>query len=191
MEMTLRKAAALQLAINEQIQQTEMPVTVTVTRYVNPAEVTDKGRKKFIAGLAKKRDLLGALYSIRNRVAGASEKAGVSTLLAKIAHADKLIGILTSLAAVKDFEMTDTQLLAAQDDLKRDSTADARLSYMRRDQFEASLISEAAVTAFKDEIANLKKEKQELSDLLLTANVTSKISLSEQEESILMKYGIL
>lgn len=77
MKLNLRKASALQVAINEQIAAVDMPVSATISRYDIPAKVVQKATERFAEGFHKKRALLAVLYSIRRKTAAASEAAGV------------------------------------------------------------------------------------------------------------------
>jgi len=191
MKLNLRKASALQLAINEQIAAVDMPVSVTIGRYDSPSQVTEKAFSKFSEGLAKKRDLFTVLYSIRQKTAAASEQAGVSRLLADSAHVEKVISLLTPLASISEFAKTSTQLDAALQDLRNETTLQPQYSYQKRESFNVGIIAEDATKEWKEEIAELKRKKQSLSDQLLEANVKNEIEVSEQEEDILKKYGIL
>lgn len=191
MKLNLRKASALQLAINEQISATEMPVSVTITRYDNPIKLTAEAADKLVEGLSKKRQLLAVLYSIRRKNATASEAAGISGFLAEIAFIDKKVVLLNSLARVNTFAKTEGQLNAAIHDLRNEAAIPVQYAHQRRESFETSLIIEDQVKAWKKEIADMKREKQDFSDALLEANVKNEIELSETEETILKKYGIL
>lgn len=191
MKLNLRKASALQLAINEQITATEMPVSLTIDRYDDPLDVAFKAADKFAEGLVKKRELFTILYVIRQKTAAESERAGVSSLLAQSAHIEKLISLLTPLATTRNFAKTAQQLAEASADLRKEALTPVQYAHQRRESFETSLLTEDQAKAWKKEIADLKRKKQGISDSLLEANVKYEIELSPQEEEILKKYGIL
>jgi hypothetical protein len=191
MKLNLRKSSALQLAISEQIASTEMPLSVSIGRYDNPVKERDSAVAKFKDGYNKKRALIAVLYSIRRKTATASEAAGVSNLLAEIACIDKIVGMLDSISRISVFAKTDAQLDAAITDLRNEASIPVQYAHQRRESFEESVISEDQVKVWKDEIAAKKREKQGFSDSLLDANVKNEIEVSEQEEAILKKYGIL
>lgn len=191
MKLNLRKASALQLAINEQIAAVDIPVSVTIDRYDDPTEVTLKAASKFAEGIAKKRELFTVLYVVRQKTAAESERAGVSSLLAQSAHIDKIISLLTPLATVRNFAKTNEQLTDAMADLRKEALTPVQYAHQRRESFETSIITEDQAKACKKEIADLKRKKQGISDMLLEANVKYEIELSAQEEGILKKHGIL
>lgn len=191
MKLNLRKSSALQMAINEQISATDTPVSVTIDRYSDPTGVTLKAASKFAEGLAKKRDLFGVLYSVRQKTAAVSEQAGVSKLLAEIAHIEKTASLLTPLATNGSFAKTAGQLNEAFLNLKEEAAIPVQYAHQRRESFETSIITEDQAKAWKVEIADLKRKRQSLSDSLLEANVKNEVEVSAQEEEILKKYGIL
>ena len=191
MKLNLRKASALQIAINDQIAATEMPISVTIERYDIPADVTQKATVKFREGLTKKRELFDVLYSIRQKTSAASEQAGVSRLLAENAHIEKLISLLSPLVSVRVFAKTEAQLDAALADLQKETTQQAQYGYQKRDSFETGVVTEDQSKAWSKDIAYLKRNKQTISDALLEANIKNEIEVSEKEEVILKKYGIL
>ena len=191
MKLNLRKASALQLAIHEQISAADMPLSVTIGRYDFPVALTNKTQGKFLDGLTKKRELFDVLYSIRQKTSAASELAGVSGLLAESAHIEKTVSLLSPLASTREFAKTNEQLTEALADLRKEAQTPVQYALQRRESFETSIITEDAAKAWQKEIADLKRRKQAISDALLEANVKNEIEVSEQEESILKKYGIL
>lgn len=191
MKLNLRKASALQLAIHEQISAADMPLSVTIGRYDFPVALTNKTQGKFLDGLTKKRELFDVLYSIRQKTSAASELAGVSGLLAESAHIEKTVSLLSPLASTREFAKTNEQLTEALADLRKEAQTPVQYAHQRRESFETSIITEDAAKAWQKEIADLKRRKQAISDALLEANVKNEIEVSEQEESILKKYGIL
>jgi hypothetical protein len=191
MKLNLRKSSALQLAINEQIALAEMPLSVTIERYDLPLGKTSNTAEKFAVGLTKKRELFEVLYSIRQKTSAASEQAGVSSLLAESAQIEKLIALLNPLSLIRDFAKTTDQLTEALADLRKEAATPVQYAHLRRESFETSIITEDQTKEWKKEIADLKRRKQGISDALLEANVKNEIEVSEQEEVILKKYGIL
>jgi hypothetical protein len=189
--MNLRKASALQLAIREQIAAADLKTITTIGRYDSPIELTQKALMKFSEELQKTRALLTVLYGIRKKLANASEAAGVSDLLAEMAHLDKTIELLKPLSELKDFARTNEMLEEARTDLRKETTQEAHYPYNKRESFTVSVIPEAWTTEYKKEIAELRKKKQALSEQLLNANVKNEIKVSEEEEALLKRYDIL
>lgn len=189
MKINLRKSAALQIAIEKQIEAAEMPLTVNIDRYVTPEDVVQKAKETFNAGFLQKLELLDVLYGIRERTAAAGHRAGVPTLLTKDVHIGKKIAWLEPFAKIRDFAKTTRELGLAQQDLQNDPPV--QYAHQRRDFFTVSIVGENDVKSRQREVANLKREKQAISDLLLDANVKNEIDLTPYEEEILKKYGLI
>jgi hypothetical protein len=188
--ITLRKANALQLLINEQINNTSISTQVSVGKYDNPVLAVITAGEIFQASLNKTRSLLTVLYSIRQKVADASHAAGISAILSEIAHIDKLTGVLKPLASLSSFAPTEEVLLEAHADLKKDQPQLSSYS-SRRDAFTTGAIPQGWILSFLQEVSFLRKRKQALSDQLLELNIKSTIELSGDETETLKKYDLI
>lgn len=189
MKLTLRKANALQLLINEQISATSISTQVSVGKYDDPIAAVIHAGEVFQASLAKTRFLLEVLYSIREKVAKSSHAAGVSTILSEVAHIDKLTGVLKPLASTSSFAPAENVLLEAHADLKKEVS---QASYSQRaGAFQTGAIPQGWIPAYLKEISELRKRKQSLSDKLLELNIQNEIELAGNEEEILKKYDLI
>jgi hypothetical protein len=65
MEVTLRKANALQIAINEALKGLEFTEVVILNEFQNAQDEIKNARDKFMANLTRRSKLLSALYEIR------------------------------------------------------------------------------------------------------------------------------
>lgn len=189
MKLTLRKANALQLLINESIGATSISTQVSVGKYDDPIAAIIHAGTIFSAALDKTRNLLAVLYSIRQKVANASHEAGVSTILSEVAHIDKLTAVLKPLATLSSFAPTEEVLKEAHADLKKDQPVN---SYsQQRNAFTTGAIPQGWIPAYLKEVSDLRKRKQSLSDKLLELNIRHEIELSEEEETVLKKYDLI
>lgn len=190
MKLTLRKANALQLLVNEQLSATGVPVQVSVGKYDDPVKAVLAAAAMHTAALNKKKDLLSVLYSIRVKVAQTSHDAGVGDILSEIAHIDKLSEVLKPLSTTTQFAPSEEVLLAAHDDLKKEQpNAD---SYgARRDVFTTGIVPVVWVPGYATEVKELRLRKQGLSDKLLELNIKNEIELTSDEEAILKKYDVI
>lgn len=189
MKLTLRKANALQLLINEQISATTIHTQATVGKYDDPVQAVIHAGTIFTASLNKTKSLLATLYSIREKVAGSGYEAGIPTILSEIAHIDKLTGVLKPLASLSSFAPSEEILREAHADLKKDPGNTA--SYSRRDSFTTGAIPQGWIPSYIQELSTLRKRKQSLSDKLLELNIKHEIELSEEEEITLKQYDLI
>jgi len=189
MKLTLRKANALQLLINESIGATSIQTQVSVGKYDDPLAAVVNAAAIFGAALEKTRSLLGVLYSIRQKVSDSSHEAGVSAILSEIAHIEKLSGVLKPLASISSFAPSEQVLLAAHADLQKDQPVS---SYsQQRNAFTTGAIPQGWIPTYLKEVSDLRKRKQSLSDKLLESNIRHEIELSEEEETVLKKYDLI
>lgn len=189
MKLTLRKANALQLLINEQIANTSIQTQVSVGKYDDPVLAVLSASGIFQASLEKTRSLLGVLYSVRQKVAESGHGAGISKILSEIAHIDKLTGVLKPLAILSAFAPTEEVLLAAHADLKKEQPVNSYSG--RAGAFTTGAIPQSWVPIFVKEMSDLRKQKQRLSDKLLELNIQHTIELSPEEEETLKKYDLI
>ena len=189
MRLTLRKANALQLLINESIAATSISTQVSVGKYDDPVLAVIHAGEIFQASLGKTRSLLGVLYSIRQKVSDTGRWAKVSEVLTEIAHIDKLTSVLKPLANVSSFAPTEEVLRAAHADLKNEQPVNSYSG--RRDAFTTGAIPQGWLPAYVKEISDLRKQKQSLSDRLLEINTQHTIELSDDEAAVLTKYDLI
>jgi hypothetical protein len=183
MKISLRKANALQLLINEQINS---PFVVTVGKFDNPVEVVDQAADILLETVGQKFDLITVLYAIRGKVAAAGQVAGVADLLTTQALLSKREAFLRQLASTTSFAVTKESLDSQLADIK---AADA--TGYRAKTFTVGLLKKETVEAFKKNIVTIRRQKQKVSDQLLNLNVKTEIELSDEEVSFLNKYEIL
>jgi hypothetical protein len=188
MKLTLRKANALQLLINEQIGATNPNPQVAISKYDDPLLGVKFAQTKFVEALEKKQDLLRILYVIRKKVSAVSQAAGIPDLLADVASIDKLTALLKPLAESTQILPSNEVLIAAQEDLKKEQASN---SYSRRDAFGAGILPTTWIEEFKAQVSALRKQKQNKSDKLLELNIQNEIELSDAEQGVLKKYDLI
>lgn len=189
MNVTLRKADALQKLIQGAINSTSLVTTVEITRFNAPAAAFTQTKKQFSDDLAKRQLLTTALYDVRQMVGQAGAAAGVSSLLAQMAYIDKAVALLQPLANIRDFYVDSHVLAAQQKDLIEDKTVERYNS--RREAVSASILTKDEVESFKKTIESCRRERLELSDKLLEINVRTQIELTPETVEVLKTYGII
>jgi hypothetical protein len=184
MQLTLRKANAVQAAINDEIKSLDLITVVALHEFEDARNQIQTARDKFYASAGQRESLLAVLYEIRSKVAKANAASGINDMLATVAYLDKQISF-TTMASSRGAQ-TPLNILNGQ--LK--ATASKEDIYSRRD-VSTSIFTEQEVLEFKQEIQRLKREKQKLQDDLLELNVQTVFALSETSTNTLKKAGIL
>ena len=187
MKLTLRKANAVQAAINEAIKALDLNTSVTLNEFEGVQEQIDAVRDRFWKDAATRNKLTMALYEIRASVAQANASAGINDMLANVAYLEKQIshnGMLASKGA-------QTALRVLNGQVKKNAEAkDEGYGYSRRDVV-TSIFTEDEVEQFRRDAAGFKRDKQKLQDTLLELNVQTEIELEEGTALFLEKADIL
>lgn len=187
MKFNLRKAHALQLSISRAINEIQLPLTVKITRFENPAEKFTEARAEHDINRINRDALVGILYDIRFLVAKAGSGAGIPALLAQMAEIDKQIELITPLASCKVFAPTNYELKNQFNDMV-DEPHGTNQYHRRRDEIEVNLIRKE--DGYDVLLAKLRRLKQDLSDTLLQKNVETEIEIPPNSETILKDRGL-
>lgn len=175
MKLTLRKANAVQAAINEAIKGLDLSTNVTLNEFEGVQEQIDTVRERFWKNAVIRNNLVTALYEIREKVSAANAASGIDSMLTSVALFEKQIGHNNLL--VSKGVQTSMRVLNGQ--VKK--TADAKdegFGYNRRDVV-TSIFTEEEIENFKRDAADYKRTKQRLQDELLERNVQTTIELTE------------
>jgi hypothetical protein len=187
MKLTLRKANAVQAAINEAIKGLDLSTSVTLNEFEGIQEQISAVRSRFMKNSEARKQLLTSLYEIRSKVAQANSASGINDMLSVVALLEKQISHNNMLAS-KGVQ-TSLRVLNGQVRKNTDSSVDA-YNYNRRDVV-TSIFTEEEVEQFRKTAAADKRQKQQLQDRLLELNVQTEIELSEGTVNILTESDIL
>ena len=187
MKITLRKANALQAAINDALKALDLKTDAVLNEFEDVAPQIDAVRDRFWKQANTRKQLLMALYEIRAKVAAANASAGINDMLANVAYAEKQIGFNTSMAN----KGAQTALRVLNGQLKKNADATGEASYYGRRDVVTSIFTETELELFRDEAANYKREKQKLQDALLDLNVRTEIELTKANAEFLAEANIL
>jgi hypothetical protein len=184
MNLTLRKANAVQTLINDTLKGLEFNQTVSIDEFQNVAETLTLAQEKFSADIARRERLLEALYAIRKGVSQANAQFGIDTKLADIAHLEKQIQFYSKYVSEK-----------VQESLE---VIENRLNKIRnkgegyyQDSISVSLFNANDLTNFKNIVTFSRKQKQKAQDEILELNVQTVIEITEEVEKTLKFEGIL
>jgi len=188
MNITLRKASALQNSINETLKGLEVTSTVTVDEFQNAGSVIAAKRDEVTKTIVRKTSLLDVLYAVRKGVAIANAAAGITELLADVAQLEKRIQLQSQLAGAT--VQLEPAVLDGRLNRLREQTGETRL-YRSTSGVETGVFTEEEVSRAKANLADLKKLKQTLQDRLLELNVSTTINLSEKSVIVLQQEGLV
>lgn len=190
MKITLRKANALQLVVQEQLNE-KIEGELVVGKFDNAEELITEATEKLTANIEKKFDLLETLFSIRKKIAVTNAESGINALLTDLAGNERHVAFLKQLTSTKVFTPKPEVLEKALEDLRKDAPATATSYYREKTSISVSLLDKETVESYSKSLTTLRKEKQTISDKLLHLNLASNIELDEKEVTVLTKYDIL
>jgi len=186
MNITLRKASALQNAINDTLKSIELKSDVSLNEYQDAEGVIAAANTELFKNLDRKVTLTRVLYNIRHDVANANFEKKVSVHLTEVARVEKDIQLYSSLSAKT--VRGDSVVIAGKMEKLKNRKED---SYFRTEGVDTSVLVQADLDRVKTIVADLKKEKQQLQDLILETNIRTEIPLSVGSIDALRSEGLL
>jgi hypothetical protein len=189
MNITLRKANAIQNSINDVIKSIQVNGIVSINEFQNAEDLISARAKEAVAAYERKMDLTNALYSIRGAVAGANGTAGIDSRLTEVARLDKAIAMAKEMSELT--VRTEANVITGKLDKIKNRKEESRSIYGREDEVNTGVLTQATVDQFKTSVLKLKKSKQKLQDEILELNVRTEITLSEQAVAVLSREGLL
>ena len=187
MKVSLRKANALQSAINEVIAGLDLSTEVSINEFEKPTAKLAEAQDRFTANLKTRSNLQSAVYEIRRRVAEANADSGINNLLADVASVDKEIALFGKLAKVVPALSNDV-IVGKLGKIKGRSDTEY---YGREDVVRTAIFDDAQIETFKANVVAYKKQKVALQDSLLELNVATNIELSADTVAALTAAGIV
>lgn len=190
MNISLRKANAIQNSINDTVKSIKVDLTVELNEFQNVEETLTKANNELISNDARRQKLTMALYNIRALVGTANAQSGIDMKLATAAFIDKRVAQLEQLAGAT--EMTAVDVIKGKIEKIKTRPADSRSAiYGYGDTVSTSVLSKEQIAQAKAEILNLKKQKQKLNDEVLELNIKTEIPLSDDTVATLQAEGLI
>ena len=191
MNISLRKANAVQNGINEALKGIEIKTTLELNEFQDVVAELKKANDVLFTNDSRRQRLLLALYNIRGLVGAANASSGIDMKLATAAFIEKRIAqleTLSKLEAVTDLAVINGKL----EKIRNDKSESARRSiYGYNDTVSTTVVSQEQIAQVKTEIQNLKKQKQKLNDEILELNIKTEIPLSEDVVKTLSEEGLV
>lgn len=191
MQISLRKANAVQAGINDAIKSIKIETTLELNEFQDVVAELKKANDTLFTNDSRRQRLLLSLYNIRGLVGTANAQSGIDLKLATAAFIEKRIAQLDELAklsAVTDLAVINGKLEKIRND--KSETARSRI-YGYNDTVSTTVVSQEQIDQIKTEIQNLKKQKQKLNDEILELNIKTEIPLSEDVVKTLTDEGLI
>jgi hypothetical protein len=187
MNISLRKASALQNSIQDTIRSIKIEPTIRVNEFVNPERVIVDANTTLVDNDARRVALAIAYYNIRSLVAAANVANNISMKLATAAFIDKRIVQLQELidVGVRDIGVVNKRIEKIR------TTETTSHMYGREDSVTTSVLTGDQLAAFKSELQTLKKQKQTINDEILELNIKTEIPLGEHTVTTLNNEGLI
>ena len=187
MQVSLRKANALQVAINEALKGLEFKTDVSINEFQNPATEIDLAQEKFNRNFQRRWNLISALYNIRSQVSAANAANNIDQLLADLARLEKDIVFFSQY--VKATVRTDLKILGGK--LGKIANREGESYSFHSSEVSTSIFEESDLENFRINLSTSKKKKQALQDQLLEVNVRTTIELATSTVEVLKAEDII
>jgi len=191
MNLTLRKANAVQASINDAIKNIKIETSVEINEFQTVEVVLKTANTTLFTNDSRRQRLLLSLYNIRGLVGTANAQSGIDLKLATAAFIDKRLAQLNELAGVTP--VTDLVVIKGKlEKIKNDKGENSRRSiYGFSDTVSTTVIDDGQLDQIKNEVLNLKKQKQKINDEILELNIKTEIPLSEDVVKTLQEEGLI
>lgn len=190
MNITLRKASALQTAIQEHIKTIEVKAVVALNQFQGDA-VLEGARQTAIDNDVRRAELTRVLYSIRAQVGDANMMTGITRKLAEAAFIDKRVGQLQAMISSENLQEDSAVINGKLEQLRNDKGETRSRIYGYHDTVNTGVFTAVDIANFKSTQQALKKEKQKINDEILELNVRTEITIKDSDRDILVKEGLI
>ena len=193
MQVNLRKAAAIQSEISSTLREIEVsPYLIFEDRDRVVEEMTEK-TQEWKTNLLRKQTLNAVLYSIREKVGNANITSGVSKLLTeeRRINADMhwLEAILDKCKGEKYYSAD--EIVSKLEQLEKKSEDRENYFSRRGSAVSSILVTREELAEYRKEMSGLKKQLRKINDSLLELNISTEISLSDKEVTVLETEDLL
>jgi hypothetical protein len=187
MQVSLRKANALQVAINEALKGLEFKADVSINEFQAPAKEIELAKQKFDRNVQRRWNLISALYDIRTKVASANATNNIDNLLADLARIEKDLVFFAPFA--KANVQTDLKVIGGK--LEKIANRDGESYSFHSSEVSTSIFADSDLEVFRSNLSLAKKKKQKLQDELLELNVRTTIELTTATVEVLKAEDII
>ena len=190
MNISLRKASALQNSINDAVKGIQFNVQVKLNEFQDAEQEISRAAAELKTNLVRRESLTVALYEIRKAVSIANTQAGIDNRLADVAHLEKQIQFYNGLAG-NTVRESHKVIEGRLDKIRNDKSESRRSIYGYNDTVDTTVLTQEDLNGFRREVVKAKKAKQALQDQILELNVQTQISLTDVTVATLQAEGLL
>jgi hypothetical protein len=190
MNITLRKANAIQISINDALKAISFETQVKINEFQDAEAEIARAALEFKTDLARRDALTEALYEIRKSVGSANAHVGIDTRLADVANLEKQIQFYNGLAG-KTVRESEKVVAGRLDKIRNGKDESRRSIYGYADTVDTSIFTREDLDGFRKLVAKSKKSKQKFQDEILELNVQTTVELSATAEATLATEGLL
>tara|TARA_B100001750_G_scaffold44666_1_gene32939 strand:+ start:944 stop:1507 length:564 start_codon:yes stop_codon:yes gene_type:complete len=185
-KINLRKSSAIQKELFQRVHAVEIDTDIEINEYNDPKQVIETQLKEVTDNIVYKQNLLSVLYSLRAKTGIVNAKWDVNKMLAEQERIKACINLYTNLCERKP--RPDLFEVRQRIEKLKERGEESRYS---RDSFSTSVFDKDDIKEFKQTVKTLKKNFQDLNDVILEVNVKRTIELSADEEKLLSDEGLL
>jgi hypothetical protein len=190
MNISLRKASAIQNRILEAIREIKIETSIELNEFQDAETMLNQASVTLWENDQRRNLLLLSLYNIRGLVGAANNASGVDLALSKAAFIDKRIAQLLEFASLSPVDSIDV-INGRLAKIKEGDQSQRRNIYGNPDTVQTSVITSLRLSKIKSEILYLKKEKQKLNDEILELNIKTEIPLADETIKVLKDEGLI
>jgi hypothetical protein len=195
MQVSLRKAAALESALREVAKSINLSKTVSVSVYADTSERSgtvntqiEDAQAALREGVTDIREALTAAYAIRAQIADLNAANGITALLNERAALDAVDRALSSLTTKDRSEGISPEHVSEA--LRAQRARNEKSDYGTTDHVSVSIVGDFAAEIKAAAAAN-QKRKVAIADQLLTLNVGTTLVLSDKTVEVLQKHNLV
>lgn len=186
MNINLRKANSLQLALKELIDSIQVKDSIELDEFSLVSLQIANAMTEANNNVIRKSNLINVLYYIRDKISDANYTSSITSKLTKCAAFDAKINLYAGIQ--KNPTNIDVEIL--QKKIDKISNGENKSFYGTR-EVSVCVVNGNDAVHFNNLLIVLKRDKQKLKDEILALNLTTEIALDTYIVEILQKEGLL
>ena len=191
MEINLRRASVVQNAIREAITERASHLTgnqnVELWRFAGDSNCVEQARSEQLSLLADINQLENILFTLRLSVGQANAANGVNSVLTEQAVAQARVARLQRL--LRNPPAVSASQLGEQ--VKHAQANNEKNAYHCRNDIAVNLFTEQDLQGFREQMVQSRRRLNELSDMLVAANVKTTVVIAHSDWQLLEQLGIV
>ena len=191
MEINLRRASVVQNALREALTERASRLTgnqnVELWRFAGDSNCVEQARQEQMTLFTEVHKLEDILFTLRLGVGQANAVNGVNSLLTEQAVVQAQVARLQRL--LRNPPAVSATQLAEQ--VKHAQANNEKNAYHSREEISVNLFTEQDLQTFRSQLAVQRRRVNEISDMLVAANVKSTVVITDADWQWLEQLGIV